>query len=76
MKSTNFESIEWNLKHLYNEVRDQDDPNVAITVLDKRKALILKAIRNMVDTDQFTIKELKDAMIDIDKLLKMIEFWN
>ena len=72
--TTNFVSIDWQLKHLYNEVRDKNDPNTAIVVLDKRKALILTAIRDIVDTDQTDIKQLKDAMNDIDKLLKMIEF--
>lgn len=74
--TTNFVSIDWQLKHLYNEVRDKNDPNTAIVVLDKRKALILTAIRDIVDTDQTDIKQLKDAMNDIDKLLKMIEFWS
>ena len=74
MTTTNFVSIEWQLKHLYNEVRDNNDPNVALVVLDKRKGLILKAIRDIVDTGQLDIKQLKDAMNDIDKLLKMITF--
>lgn len=74
MKPTNFVSIEWNLKRLYNEVRDKNDPDFALVVLDKRKALILTAIRDVVDGNHPTLTSYRDAMNDIDKLLKMIEF--
>ena len=74
MKPTNFVSIEWNLKRLYNEVRDKNDPDFALVVLDKRKALILTAIRDVVDGNHPTLTSYRDAMNDIAKLLKMIEF--
>lgn len=74
MTPKEFTAIEWQLKRLYNEVRDKNDPNVTLTILDKRKGLILTEIREVVGNNHPTLTDYRDAMNDIDKLLKMIEF--
>lgn len=74
MTPKDFIAIEWQLKRLYNEVRDKNDPDFALVVLDKRKALILTAIRDIVDGNHPSLTDYRNAMNDIHKLLGLITF--
>ena len=74
MTPKEFTAIEWQLKRLYNEVRDKNDPDFALTVLDKRKGLILTAIRDIVHGTHHSLTDYRNVMNDIHKLLGLITF--